>query len=32
MYLNGLRSSRVQLSMETKDVARADLRIMIRLA
>ena len=32
LYLNGLRSSQVQLSVETKEVARADLRVMIRLA
>jgi hypothetical protein len=30
--LNGLRSSRVQFSVETKEVARANLRIMITLA
>jgi hypothetical protein len=32
MYLNGLRSSQVQLSMETKEVARTDLRVVISLA
>jgi hypothetical protein len=32
MYLNRLRSSRVQLSVETKEVARTDLKVMIRLA
>jgi hypothetical protein len=32
LYLNRLRSSRVQLSMETKKAAKADLRVMIRLA
>jgi hypothetical protein len=31
LYLNGLRSSWVQLSVETKEVARADLRVMIKL-
>jgi hypothetical protein len=32
MYPNGLRSSWVKLSVKTKEVARADLRVMIRLA
>jgi hypothetical protein len=32
LYLNGQRSSRVQLSVETKEVTRANLRAMIRLA
>jgi hypothetical protein len=32
LYLNRLRSSRVQLSMETRKVTRVDLRVMIRLA
>jgi hypothetical protein len=32
MYLNGLRSSRVQLSMKTKEVDIANLRFMIKLA
>jgi hypothetical protein len=31
MYPNGLRSYWVQLSVETKEVAKADLRVMIRL-
>jgi hypothetical protein len=32
MYLNGLRSSWIQLFVKTKEVVRADLRVMIRLA
>jgi hypothetical protein len=32
MYLNGLKRSWVQLSVETKEVARANLRVMIKLA
>jgi hypothetical protein len=32
MYLNGLRSSWVQLSVETMEMASANLRVMIRLA
>jgi hypothetical protein len=32
MYLNGLRSSWVLLFVETKEVARADLRFVIKLA
>jgi hypothetical protein len=31
LYLIRLRSSRVQLFVETNEVARADLRVMIRL-
>ena len=32
LYPDGLRSSQVQLFVETKEVVRADLKVMIRLA
>ena len=31
LYLNGLRSSQVQLFVETKEVAIVDLKVMIKL-